>query len=781
MSNSEILKSKLSYSSERLNEILSQLPEKLANIKTTDSSGRDEKNMFEILDDISTRFGQLAHELDTPFKIAVVGSQGTGKSTIVNLLLKEDLMPSTTLENESAVIRLCYPEEAALTNQAVFELLDGTKKQTSIEEATSIIDKNQRDQSEDAFIREIKYVTFYKASEQLKKIELINTPGMNVLTDDFYPKVQHLFMEADVILWVNGREQILDDFNGWLIKKIHADNKRIVGLITFPDQLYQQDENTGVTDVVTQFMEKIEGGKLLRHHDKIALFVFNGKFAQISESHKQKLKFINNTSNLEGDEVKLRMLYNFLKYGFAYSDNPENIKILKNHKFYGLDLEENLGNITNVNKEFNVESFFEFCLNNSYCELNDNGSSALYTEKGRKLLGAASQYYTFGLFTEDYLIPMSQKSKYNTIKERLDRMLSSTESKDNSKARIQQLKEQLIRKKAILDENEQRNLEDLERIVKILKTDFKKWTEDNINFQTNQYADKLIKQIIEDIEENINGIDFFKEIANSLTPRFLKSDKETAISKKINESISNRVEKLFPEHLNNNATQANKQVEYILIKMEKNFISKKNSPVTKLDSKKLNSSSNIDVSTNIDVSSLDSSRLIGEINKRIKLLLPIILIKIAKKDLRKGSSTFLKNKVIKPLVILIRKALQKQGVNFAKKKAASAATKGGLGPVGWGLIIYDVLTTANDFHNMYKEMKVSIGEQLKDEPEFRESFKAEAERLYGTLLDSVVLELSNTFYKEKDDVTYLLQGLNACDNIEKEINSYLNKSQAGAA
>jgi hypothetical protein len=33
---------------------------------------------------------------------------------------------------------------------------------------------------------------------------------------------------------------------------------KTVGLITFPDKLYKQDENTGVTDVAPQFKEKLE-------------------------------------------------------------------------------------------------------------------------------------------------------------------------------------------------------------------------------------------------------------------------------------------------------------------------------------------------------------------------------------------------------------------------------------------------------------------------------------------------------------------------------------------
>ncbi len=386
--NSTILKTDLNFSSERLSHILKELPNKLKEITSSDSFGEDEQNIFEIIEGIKIRFKQYSNDLDSPFKIAVVGSQGTGKSTIVNLLLGDAMMPSTTEENESAVIRLAYPNDDSFVNQAVFELNDGSTKLTTIEEANILIDKATRQEEDESFVKNIKYVTFYIKNDRLKEIELINTPGMNVLTDDFYPKVKHLFTEADIILWVNSSEQILDKFNSWLIKKIHADNDKIVGLITFPDKLYKQDENSGVTDVVSQFMTDLEDKRLIREQGEVGLFIVNGKFAQIAFSQKESLNFINNIEELDEEEEKLRMIYNFLHHGFAYSDDEKNIEILKKYNLYGI---EDLG-ISQLNNEFELGSFFQFCLTQGLCEYNKDSTSVLYTKKGRELLGEVSQY-----------------------------------------------------------------------------------------------------------------------------------------------------------------------------------------------------------------------------------------------------------------------------------------------------------------------------------------------------------------------------------------------------
>jgi GTPase SAR1 family protein len=752
-----VLQTNLNFLSLRLSDILTNLPVELKTIRSTDSAGRDEQDVVQIVKALIFKLKNLSAELDSPFKIAVVGSQGTGKSTIINLLLGEALMPSTTMENESAVIKLDYPPNEELVDQAVFELSDNTTKRMSIEEANRIIDKNRRFETDELFIKKIRYVTFYLKKEQLKKIQLINTPGMNVITDDFYPKVQHLFNESDIILWVNSKEQILDDFNSWLIKKIHADNDKIVGLITFPDNLYRQDEISGVTDVVTQFMEKLENRKLLRIDGTIGLFIFNGKFAQISEGHKTNTKFIQDVDDLEEDEENLRMLYNFLHHGFAYSDDPKNIDILKRYNLYGL---ENFRNQFHLDDEFQLQSFYNYCLNEGYCLLNTENNTALYTKKGLHLLGEASQYYSFGRFSDDILIPMSKESKLKSVKSRVKRILSKTDNVDNSMSRLLQIKKKLEVKKASLSEEERTKIANFNLVINQLNSEYKQWYSNLIDYESDIYRDKLIDIIIVNIEKEISPIDFMKEIKNSLTPSFLKSSNESPVAKKISEIISNAIESVLPKQMEKIAKDANNHIELILLKLEKEFLIKKQISTAK-------GNSNVNFSSNLDL-----SIILKNITKLIKPLLIKVMINLAKKDLRKGARTFLKRNITKPLIILIRKILTKMGVNFAKKKVASTAAKAGIGPLGWFLLIADIALAANDIHDMYKEMKNTLSEQLKQEPTFRAGFRDEATNTYEIIIDEVIKTLNHELSAEKEDVTFIIDGILGCENILIELEKF---------
>jgi len=760
---SEVLnfKNKLIYTSERISQIADRIPHKLENISSFDTSGRDEQNIYDIVNSIRKRFDQLTAELETPFKIAVVGSQGTGKSTLVNLLLGEALMPSTTMENESAVVRLAYPPDESKNGKAIFQLSHDTVLEMDFEQAKKLIDKKERNPVDDEFVKNIKYVTFYHNTEQLKKIELINTPGMNVITDDFYPKIQHLFTEADVILWVNGGEKILDQFNSWLIKKIHADNNKIVGLITFPDKLYRQDENKGVTDVVTQFMEKIEDNKLIRKDGKVALFVFNGNFAQIGESQKTNFKFINDLDDLEGDEEKMRMIYNYLHHGFSYSDDPSNVKILKDYGLYGL-INSHEGSVEL--EGFSVDYFFDYCIKNGFCQIDKEENVAIYTKQGLQLLKEASQYYSFGRFADSYLIPMADDSKLDSVKNRLSRILSYEASEDTVVSRIYQIKENLIIKKNQLGEEEAQKLESLNTIARDLKIKLKHWHSSQIEHETNNYSYELTDKLLSKIEKEIGGIDFFKEIIHALKPEFLKRDSNSAVSNKISAIVEEVIEEMLPKSLESYANKINDEIEYILIQMQKDYYSDKNSFNSERQKIK------ISVSPTMKTKPIRDTVL-----KLIKPLMKKLLISIAKKDLRKGANTLIKKNIVKPLVILIRKTLVKFGVKFAKKKAASTAVKGGLGPIGWGMIIFDLATTAFDIREMYCEMKSSIADSLKDEPIFRNSFKEEASNIINLTLDAVIQNLEKEYNDGSDDTAYIVHGITACEDIMEELKKFSKK------
>jgi len=744
----DILKQSLYRSYGEFDSLADSLSDSCDTVTSVDSSGLDSKSLRDLLISMSTKLRQLDDELDTPFKIAIVGSQGTGKTTVANLLLNEPLMPSTFDENEAAVIRLVYTDDDELDGQAEFTLEDKQCVRMSIEKANQIIDTHRRDRKQDEFIRSVVHVTFYRNHPQLQEIELINTPGMNVITEDFYPKVKHLFVEADVILWVNRGEIILDGFNSWLINKISSDNQNIVGMITFPDKLYKMDSENGVTDVVEQFMREVENNKILRVNGEIALFIFNGQFAQIAEKHLKEIPFAYDIADLEEDEPNLRMIYNYLNHSFGYSDEPDRMAILERYNLIGMSE----GNeICLYDKPFDAQEFYDYFVENKYCIVDSETQTAPFSDSGRLILGEVSQFYPFRRFADEHLVPDSFGEKIESVSNRLKRILSSKDGVDTDMSRMLQMRKIFNAKQEKLTGDEDIREEDYKSFSTDLSKKYEDWYEKQIGHKCNIYTDDFIEKTLDRFEEEINPVDFFKEICVSLVPARFRSGNETPVSRKITKIIEETTADVLPAHIEMLADEANDKIEHIMIELNRNYLVKKNKTGI----------GNAAPDTRV-TSSVDITKLVQGMRKLMqrhikKDTIQKILINLARKDLRG------KSQIVKTIVRLIRDLLTKLGVKFVKKKATETAAKGQLGPLGWFLIIVDVLTLGKDVHDMYNEMKEAIKRQVKNDQTYRSFFSDEAKYMYKEISKSVKAQLDNEFTKDQPDLKYIQEGITTCE------------------
>src|SRR4030042_3707611 len=209
-------------------------------LMTVVKSSAGQENLLEIFREGLKKINALRDSLTEPFKIAVVGAQGTGKSTIINLLLGEPIMISHYDETEGSIIKLVHTEDTEREKKASIKYFtdrEGVYREEFIsrDEFYRLINLSTNAKlKKDAVYRDsIAFFEIYSRNPLLRAIQFINTPGLNTVTTDFLKKVKHLFIEADVGLWMDKRNQILASFKTKLIPQIHRDNRNLTGILGF--------------------------------------------------------------------------------------------------------------------------------------------------------------------------------------------------------------------------------------------------------------------------------------------------------------------------------------------------------------------------------------------------------------------------------------------------------------------------------------------------------------------------------------------------------------------
>lgn len=167
---------------------------------------------------------------ELPLTIVVAGEYASGKSSFINSLIGEDLLPADFEPITLAPSFLRYGEERKI----IIEFNDDDNfEEVSIEKFSSI--KHSNDSLEEKYKKNIKFIHIFYPYPKLSKIHIIDTPGFSTSTKkgDNEKTMEIINEYADLLLWVfdadvNATESqvgILDKIKGLFNKNNKQESK----------------------------------------------------------------------------------------------------------------------------------------------------------------------------------------------------------------------------------------------------------------------------------------------------------------------------------------------------------------------------------------------------------------------------------------------------------------------------------------------------------------------------------------------------------------------------
>lgn len=159
-------------------------------------------------------FEQLQHKSTEPMQIAIIGQFSSGKSTFLNALLGQDILPTGITPITSKVCKICYGEDYIL------EILykDGKKILQNVEFLHKLTRENSKN---------IDFFCLYAPILLLKEINFLDTPGFNSQNDDDTHATLKVLENVDGIIWLtlidnagkNSEKALLKEFSAHFAQK----------------------------------------------------------------------------------------------------------------------------------------------------------------------------------------------------------------------------------------------------------------------------------------------------------------------------------------------------------------------------------------------------------------------------------------------------------------------------------------------------------------------------------------------------------------------------------
>jgi Dynamin family len=754
---------------ERIADTLTAMSDELMAVV---KSSADQENLLEIFREGLKKINTLKESLTEPFKIAVVGAQGTGKSTLINLLLGEPIMISHYDETEGSIIKLVHTEDTEREKKASIKYFtdrEGVYREEFIsrDEFYRLINlsTNAKLKTNAVYRDSIAFFEIYSRNPLLRAIQFINTPGLNTVTADFLKKVRHLFIEADVVLWMNKRNQILDSFNTKLVPQIHRDNRNIIGILGFADDLYQSDRVNGVRDVLKEFFKETEKKMLLRKEsggkERVCFFLYNGLAAESALGMKPG-RFISNSNDiLPGEEASLKMVWNYLTHGFPFVD--QDTGLMDDFSLWNEYNEGGLIEKTGV-EDFDRDHFVHWLRSNRFIQKKDNGY--VLTEKGKTLSLRSSLLPTIETFAQEVIFDPTLQAKLSRVREGMNHLYGQ----ENILSAIRKKRsdyQEIIEEK---DRDLARAQGEMAALKAALHLKYTEWYLARIQRYAGQMSGNLVKRIIEEMGKRISKKDLWKEFLKQMTPQIFRGDDEGPVMTEISRIIEAEFETLAEATTESIIAEAIEEVRNIITELtvrsssdgwiqNRGFKAGKGKP------------DSVDVKYGMKRVKFNDAGL-NEVMKKLmdklgKMIETLVKKMAASRMRKKGMAKFQKL-----FVRMFRKIFIKLSMDYVKQQAEIAPTKG-IPILGWLLIVKDLIDLGLMLNEMLDELKGKLESAIKEnENDLFDHFRKVLEPAYQEVQNTIFEGLEETFKPKNKEAEAASKGIGLCDRVIRIFETY---------
>jgi GTPase Era involved in 16S rRNA processing/Flp pilus assembly protein TadD len=189
---------------------------------------------------LTTAIGRAAEAFDRPLLIAIMGEFNAGKSSVVNALCAAEVAPTGVTPTTATINVLRY----GATPEARVIHHDGSTRAIPTAEIAAFLATLR-----DADARDVRQVEIFLPVETLRRVEIVDTPGLNSIRPEHERVARDFLHDADAIVWVFAAGQAAKATEREALSLAHAAGKRVVGVLNKIDRAEAGEVSTLVRHV----------------------------------------------------------------------------------------------------------------------------------------------------------------------------------------------------------------------------------------------------------------------------------------------------------------------------------------------------------------------------------------------------------------------------------------------------------------------------------------------------------------------------------------------------